>query len=225
NLIPGFPLDGGRVFRSLLWWRGGNLKNATRIASNVGRSFGFLFIFIGIWLVFTGNLFDGIWLALIGWFLESAAAGNYQQQLLEDRLKGHVASDIMRQDCTTVSPDLSIEQLVNDNILTLGRRCFPVIEGGNMEGMITLDNVRTVLRERWGTTYVKQAMMTRDNLKSVSPSEPLSTVMQIMVQNNINQVPVVSEGKIVGMVERDNLISFIHTLTQLGNAASSALPH
>ena len=108
NLIPGFPLDGGRVLRSLIWWRTGNLRNATRIASNAGRAVGFIFIFVGIYFIFTGNLFNGIWLALIGWFLESAAVGSYQQLLMQEMLRGHVASEVMTGDCVVVPDSLEV---------------------------------------------------------------------------------------------------------------------
>ncbi len=215
NLIPGFPLDGGRVLRSLLWWRGKNLQSATKIASNVGRAFGFLFIFGGIWLIFSGYFFDGIWLALIGWFLESAAVGSYRQTLLQDMLKGHVASDVMSQDCMVVPPDITVEKLVNENVLTSGRRCFPVTSDGHVEGLVTMHNIRSVPRDRWGTELVRDAMTPLDSIKSVEPNEDLNVVLQMMAQDDINQIPVIYQGKIVGVVGRDNIINFINTRAEL----------
>ncbi len=215
NLIPGFPLDGGRVLRSLLWWRGKNLQSATRISSNIGRGVGFLFIFGGIWLIFSGSFFNGIWLALIGWFLESAAIGSYRQMLLQDMLKGHVASDIMSRECIVVPPDITVERLVNENILTSGRRCFPVVSDGHAEGLITLHNIRAVPRDLWSTKLVREAMTPLDSLKFVGPNEDLNTVLQIMAQDDINQVPVMHEGKIVGMIGRDNIINFVNTSAEL----------
>jgi Zn-dependent protease/CBS domain-containing protein len=215
NLIPGFPLDGGRVLRSLLWWRGKNLQRATRIASTIGRIFGFLFIFAGIWRLFSGDFFNGIWLILIGWFLQSAAAGGYQQTLLQEMLRGHVAGDVMSRDCMVVSPDITIERLVNENILTSGRRCFPVISDGRIEGLVTMHNIRAVPREQWATRSVREAMTSLDSMKSVGPDEDLNTVMQLMAQNDINQLPVISEGKVVGIIGRDNIISFVNTRAEL----------
>ena len=215
NLIPGFPLDGGRVLRSLLWWRGKNLQSATKIASNVGRAFGFLFIFGGIWLIFSGYFFDGIWLALIGWFLESAAVGSYRQTLLQDMLKGHVASDVMSQDCMVVPPDITVEKLVNENVLTSGRRCFPVTSDDRVEGLVTMHNIRSVPRDRWGTELVRDAMTPLDSIKSVEPNEDLNVVLQMMAQDDINQIPVIYQGKIVGVVGRDNIINFINTRAEL----------
>lgn len=216
NLIPGFPLDGGRVLRSLIWWRSRNLRSATRIASNIGRVVGFIFIFVGIWLVFTGNWVNGIWLALIGWFLESAAVGSYQQLLLQDMLKGHVASEVMSRDCVVISPDTTIDQLVHENILTSGRRCFPVVSGSQIMGMMTLHNVNAVRREQWSTETVKEAMTPFDKLEWVRPDEELSSILQILTQDNINQVPVVEDSKIVGMVSRENLLNFVNIRSRLG---------
>jgi Zn-dependent protease/predicted transcriptional regulator len=215
NLIPGFPLDGGRVLRSLLWWRGRSLQRATRTASTIGRIFGFLFIFGGIWLIFTVDFLTGIWLILIGWFLQSAAAGSYQQTMLQEMLKGHVASEVMSQECMMVPPDITIERLVNENILTSGRRCFPVVSDGNAEGLITMHNIKAVPRELWATKLVREAMTPLDGVKSVGPNEDLNTVMQLMAQHDINQLPVIYEGKVVGMIGRDNIINFVNTRAEL----------
>lgn len=216
NLIPGFPLDGGRVLRSLIWWRSGNLKSATRIASNIGRAVGFIFIFIGIWFIFTANWINGILLALIGWFVESAAVGSYQQLLMQEMLKGHVASEVMSRDCAVVPPDMTIDHLVNGNILTSGRRCFPVVSGSQIIGMMTLHNIKAVPREQWSTEIVKEAMIPFDNLKWVRPDEELSSVLRILTEDNINQVPVVQDSEIVGMVSRENLLNFVNIRSKLG---------
>jgi Zn-dependent protease len=215
NLIPGFPLDGGRVLRSLIWWRTRNMQRATKIASNIGRAIGFLFILGGIGLAFTGNFFNGIWLALIGWFLETAASGSYRQLMLQDMLKGHTASEVMSRDCTVVPPDITVERLVNEHILSSGRRCFPVVSGGHTEGLVTLGNVRSIPRDARKTTLVREAMTPLSQVKSVSPNEGLGNILQILSENDINQVPVVWENKVVGIVARDNLINFINTRNEL----------
>jgi Zn-dependent protease len=216
NLIPGFPLDGGRVLRSLIWWRSRNMQSATKIASNIGRGVGFVFILGGIWLIFSGNWFNGIWFALIGWFLESAAVGSYRQLLLLDMLKGHIASEVMSRDCTLVSPDITVEQLVNENILTTGRRCFPVASGSQVKGLVTLHNIKTVPRDQWSTKLVGEAMTPLDSLKSVRPDDDLSSVLRILLENDINQVPVVQNSSVVGVIGRDNILSFVDVRSQLG---------
>jgi Zn-dependent protease/CBS domain-containing protein len=215
NLIPGFPLDGGRVLRSLLWWRGRKLQSATRIASSIGRGVGFLFILGGIFLVFTGNWFNGIWLALIGWFLDSAAAGSYRQLILQDMLNGHIASDVMSRDCQIIPPDITIEQLVNENIFPRGRRCFPVVSHERVQGLITLRDIKTIPRDQWSTRLVGQVMTPLERLKYVKPDEDLNTVLQTMAQNDINQVPVMQDSNIVGIVARDNIINFINVMGEL----------
>jgi Zn-dependent protease/CBS domain-containing protein len=215
NLIPGFPLDGGRVLRSLIWWRSRNLQKATKIASNIGRIVGFLFILGGIWLAFTGNFFNGLWLVLIGWFLESAASGSYRQMLLQDMLKGHTANEVMTRDCVVIPPDMTVEQLVNEHILSSGRRCFPVVSGSHTEGLMTLSHVKSIPRDARKTTLVREAMTPFSQVKSVAPNEDLVNILQILSENDINQVPVVWENKVVGIVARDNLINFINTRNEL----------
>ncbi len=215
NLIPGFPLDGGRVLRALLWWQSGNLRKATRIASNIGRGVGFIFIFSGIWWMFTGNWANGLWLALIGWFLENAAVSSYRQLALQEMLQNHNASEIMTRDCPLVAPDITIERLVNEYIMASGRRCFPVVENDRALGLITLHNVKAIPREQWSTTLVRQAMTAWENIRAVSPSESLATVIRIMAEDDINQIPVVQNHNILGMIGRDNLISFISVRGEL----------
>jgi Zn-dependent protease len=215
NLIPGFPLDGGRVLRSLIWWQTKNMQRATKIASNIGRAIGFLFIIGGIWLAVTGNFFNGIWLALIGWFLLSAASASYQQMLIQDMLKGHSAGEVMSRECITVPPDITVERLINEHILSSGRRCFPVVSEGHTKGLVTLDSVRVIPRDSRVTTLVEHAMVPLSQIKAVSPDEDLGNVLQLLTENDINQVPVISGDKVVGMVARDNLINFINTRNEL----------
>jgi Zn-dependent protease/predicted transcriptional regulator len=216
NLIPGFPLDGGRVLRSILWGRSQNLRSATKTASNVGRAVGYLFIFVGIFLVFQGSWFNGLWLAFIGWFLENAAIGSYRQVALHDMLQGHVAGEIMTRDCQTVPPDLSIERLVNEHMLASGRRCFPVIDGDHVVGFVTIHNVRAIPRDLWNMKTVKEVMTPFDDLKWVRPDADLSTVLQMLAEGDINQVPVVQDHNVVGMISRDNILSFIDIRSGLG---------
>jgi Zn-dependent protease/CBS domain-containing protein len=218
NMLPGFPLDGGRVLRSILWWRSGNLQRATRIAATIGRGFGYLFIFGGILLILLDwreNLYSGLWIAAIGWILENAAAGSYQQVVLQDQLRGHKISDAMTRDCLVVSPGLTIEELVNQYILASGRRCFPVVENGRALGLITMQNVKAVPREVRHRRTVMEAMTPMDKLKQVSPDEDLSTAMQLLTDEDASQLLVVENNRIIGMVGRENLLSFIHTRAEL----------
>ncbi len=216
NLIPGFPLDGGRVLRSLLWWRGRNLHRATRVASNVGRGVGFLFIFGGIWLIFAGFWFNGLWIAFIGWFLGNAAAGSYRQMILQQMLKEHAVSEIMARDCLLLPPDTTVEKLVNEHILPFGQHCFTVGEGGHPRGFISLQNIKAVPRELWGSKMVGEVMTPVDKTSWVRPDDDLAHVMNILSRQDLNQLPVVDGGNIVGMISHENLLSFINTRNKLG---------
>ncbi len=146
NLIPGFPLDGGRVFRAIVWGMTKNLRRATVIAGNVGRFFGFLFIVFGVWQMFGGNLIGGLWIAFIGWFLENAASSQIQYQLLESMLAGHTVADAMTANYTEIAPDVPLQELVDDHILGGGRRVFVVKTDDQMTGLLTLHRIKEVPR-------------------------------------------------------------------------------
>lgn len=216
NLIPGFPLDGGRVLRSLLWWRSEDLRKSTRIATNIGRGIGYLIIFGGIALIFTGNWLDGLWLILIGWFLENAAAGSYRQLTLQNMLQGHTAMEVMTRDCPVISPGLSIEQLVHEQILTSARRCFPVVQHDKVLGLITMHEIKAIPSDQWASKTVTEVMTPYIKLKSVKPDEDLTNVLRILTEENINQVLVIKDGTILGMIARDNLLTFINVRSELG---------
>lgn len=216
NLIPGFPLDGGRVLRSILWWRGGDLRGATRTASTIGRGVGYLFIFGGIWMIFWGYWLNGLWIAFIGWFLQNAAVGSYRQVAVQDILRGHTVAEVMTRGCPAVHPEISVEQLVHEHILDSGRRCFPVVEDSHVLGLITVHDVKKVPRELRATKAVREAMTPFDRLKWVQPSDDLSSVLQVLTAEDVNQLPVMDKGDIVGVVGRDTLLSFIHLRGELG---------
>jgi Zn-dependent protease/CBS domain-containing protein len=216
NMIPGFPLDGGRVLRSLLWWRSGNLRRSTRIASLIGRGFGYVFIFGGIALVFTDLWSLGLSLLLIGWILENAAVGSYRQAALQDILHGHKVAEVMTRDCQEVPATLTVEQLVNDHILTSGRRCFPVVDSGRALGLVTAQHVRAVQRNVWASKTVREIMTPIDKMRQVHPEDDLSSVMHLLTEQDANQVPVLQDNNIVGMVWRENLVTFIHLRSGLG---------
>ncbi len=216
NLIPGFPLDGGRVLRSIIWWRTNNLRSATRVASTIGRGTGYLFIFGGVFWIFWGDWINGLWIALIGWFLENAAAGSYQQVAFQDMLRGHTVSEVMTRDCPVVFPKLTVEQLVHDYILGTGRRCFPVAENSHLLGLVTLNDVKEVSREARLTKTVQETMTPLAKLKTVRPSDDLAEVMHRLTSEDINQLPVIENDNIVGMIARDNLLAFIRTRSELG---------
>ncbi len=214
NLIPAFPMDGGRVLRSIIWWRTRNLMSSTRIASGIGKGIAIIFIVGGLYLFFfplaTFGGFDGLWMALIGWFLYSAASGSYRQLVLQQTLQGHAVREIMTRDCAQVQPDTNVDRLVNELVLPTGKRCFIVTADSRPQGMVTLREIKDVPQTDRASRTVGQIMKPMEKLKTVGPDEDLSTVMRIMTEQDINQVPVMENGKLVGMIARDNLLNFIN---------------
>jgi Zn-dependent protease/CBS domain-containing protein len=218
NLLPGFPLDGGRVLRAILWWRSGNLRRATRWASNAGRGISFLFIFSGIWLIFQGPewWFNGLWLAFIGWFLGNAAVGSYRQLTIQQMLQGHAVSEAMTRKCITIQQDLSLNELVSKHILIDGNQCFVVADGDHINGLITLKEIKAIPREEWTKTSVNEVMLPFEKLMYVSPDQDLAQVMKILTEEEVNQLPVVEEGNIIGMISHENMLAFINLRDKLG---------
>ncbi|MCL2679313.1 MAG: site-2 protease family protein [Dehalococcoidia bacterium] len=216
NLIPGFPLDGGRVLRSILWGRSGNLRSATRMASIAGRVVSYIFVFIGVYYLFTGSWLNGIWLAMIGWFLHNAAVGSYRQMQLNDLLSGRRAGEIMTRDCVAVAPHTTADQIINDYALTKGQQCFPVMNGEKLEGMVTFDSLRGVHREERREKTAAQIMTPRERLGSVAASDDLVKVLSVMTEYNMPQVPVIEDDKIVGLVSREQMLAFLDMQAKLG---------
>jgi len=217
NLIPGFPLDGGRVFRSILWRVTGNYRRSTRIATWVGQGVGYLFIVGGILIMFIlHDWLGGLWLAFIGWFLENAASSSYRQAQWREGLQRFTVSQAMTSDCPVVPPSATVDQLVQEHILTSGHRCFLVADEGRLMGILTLHNIKTVSQQNWGVTQVKEVMTPVDRLKIAHPDQDALSILEQMDEAGINQMPVVSESRVIGLIARNNLIRFLHIRSQLG---------
>ncbi len=216
NLIPGFPLDGGRILRSIIWKVTGNFKTATRSASFVGRVIAYLFILWGIWRIFAKNdVFGGIWIAFIGWFLENASASSYRQMTLKDALKGMKVRDIMVSDCMVLPSYLTVRSLVDNYILHSNNQCFPISDGSQIVGIITLNMIKEIPQSQWETVTIGEAMFPLDKIIYVHPDEEVFTVMQKMAVEQIYQLPVMENGQLVGMVSRDNIINVVNLKTEL----------
>jgi Zn-dependent protease/predicted transcriptional regulator len=216
NLIPGFPMDGGRVLRAIVWRVTGNLRKATRIASSTGQGIAFLFIVFGIFLIFSKALFNGLWMVFIGWFIHSAAARGYKQVVMKDMLKDIRAKDLMDREFETVSPDLPLQDLIEEHILKKRQRAFLVFEKGELDGIISLDDVKAVPKENWATTRVAEIMTPKERLETVSPEDDGSSVLAKLTGKNVNQVPVVKGGKVEGMLGRSGVLQFMQLRAELG---------
>jgi Zn-dependent protease len=215
NLIPGYPLDGGRVFRAIVWAVTKNLRRATLIAAHLGRVFGFLFIIVGVWQMFSGNFGNGLWIAFIGWFLDNAAFGQIQQIMFQGLLASHTVSQAMSTHCAAVPEELTLQQLVDDHILGSAQRCFLVHRGDKAVGMITLHRIKEVARLEWATTRAAQVMLPLEQLKRTSPDTELWVALQQMDRDGVNQLPVTRDGNVIGMLSREDVITFLRTLQEL----------
>src|SRR6185503_20041448 len=169
NLIPGFPLDGGRILRGIIWWVTGDGIRATRIATRVGQVVAFGFIVLGVVRFFMGAGFDGLWMAFIGWFLLEAAGASRAQVEISDKLRGVNAGDLVDPDCLVVDGHDNLQNLVNNYLLRTGSQCFLVRDGHGIEGVITPFEVIETDRSRWPYTPVEQAMRPLDRLPAVTP--------------------------------------------------------
>jgi len=218
DLVPGFPLDGGRVLRGIAWGITGDFTRATRIASTAGKMFAYVMILGGIWQALNGNWQEGLWWAFIGWFLLSAAQESFAQVAMRNTLAGVRAEDIMTRDIPTVPRDMSIEEYVHE-VLRTGRRCHIVTGSGNPVGLVTLHAARTVPREDWTNTAIQAVMLPMDQIHSALPDEPVLGVLERMQGEDVNQMPVISEGQIVGMVARDAILRVLQTRIQAGHLA------
>ncbi|MFC1897273.1 site-2 protease family protein [Chloroflexota bacterium] len=220
NLIPGFPLDGGRVFRSILWRVTDNYRRATRISTRVGQGTGYLFILGGILIVFLQPFglgwFSGLWLAFIGWFLGRAASASYRQVKWREALQGFTASQVMTIDYMAVPSNITVSQLVQGYILTSGRSCFLVADEGEVKGILTLSNIKYVPQSSWGETQVKDIMTPVNKIKIAHPDQDALSILEQMDESNIYQMTVVNEGGVIGLITRDNLIRLLRTRAELG---------
>lgn len=216
NMIPGFPLDGGRVLRSILWRATGSLRMATRWASRIGQGIAYLFILFGLLEFFTGNFLGGIWIGFIGWFLLSAAQTANRQAAMESLLRGLTVRDVMTPAPYSVNADLSLQELVDGYMLPYGLRSVPVAEMDRFVGLVTLADVRRVPREEWGQTRVAQALIPPERLHAVAPQQKLSEVVPLMAERDVNQLPVVQDGQLAGMLSRDVVMHVLSVRQSLG---------
>jgi Zn-dependent protease/predicted transcriptional regulator len=218
NLIPGFPLDGGRVLRAVLWAVTGQYQRATAIATGVGQGIGILFIVTGILqaLFVPRTLLSGVWLALIGWFLQGAAASSYRHLRLREGLRGFTARDLMTPDCPRVAPDVSVQRVVDEYLLGRGTRCLLVSDERNTYGLVTVHQVRQVPRERWLFTPIRDAMTPLERLVTVGVQEDAYRVLEVLDEAGVNQVPVVQNGQVMGLITREHILHFLRLREELG---------
>ncbi|NWF77595.1 MAG: site-2 protease family protein [Chloroflexi bacterium] len=221
NLIPGFPLDGGRIFRALVWRKTQDYHKATRIATKVGQGIAYALIAGGIALILIFRLWsNGMWLIFIGWFLSDAARASYQQILLRDALAGVTARQVTDYGSPLIPPHMNLMELVQQYVLPTGRTCFLVSWGAELEGMVTLQQIKKVPRTRWAITSVQDIMTPASKLKVAYADEDLLSVLQDMNGESAEHIPVIEAGNVVGIINREDIARFLRTRAEFGASST-----
>jgi Zn-dependent protease len=209
NLVPGFPLDGGRLLRSAIWRATGSFSRATRIASLAGQTVGWLLVAGGVLFLLGGNLAGGIWFAFIGWFLVQAARASYQELQLRDMLRGVEAQDVMAGNLLRIPPELTLQEAVDDYFMRYDHGAFPVEEQGRTIGLLTLRGVRRVPRDQWPTRRVRDFMVPLGDQVVVAPHARMDGVLGKLEDGEAGRVLVVEDGEVVGIITASDLTRWL----------------
>lgn len=220
NLLPGFPLDGGRIFRAIVWGVTKSFTRATKIAATSGKVIAYGMILFGAWRAMKGEWASGLWLAFIGWFLLTAAQESVAQIAIRESLSGLRAADVMSHEVPTVARDISLEDY-GAEVLRTGRRCHLVITDNHLAGMMNVHTLNSVPRDEWANTSVQAAMIPREQILWAVPEEPLLDLLERLLAADINQMPVVAgsgdgAAQILGMVTRDSILRVMQTRSEVG---------
>jgi len=215
NMIPGFPLDGGRVLRGILWWITGVRSRATRLAAQVGEFVSYVFIVIGLMRFFSGAGLGGLWISFIGWFLLDASRASQAQAGVAEALKGLVVGDVMSRDYVTVDGRSNIQTFADEHLLRSGRRCFIVMENGKVTGLITPHEVRHIPHSQWPYKTLDVVMRPLDQLRTVAIDTPVMKALEIMGREDVNQLPVIVNGALEGIISRSHILQLLQTKAEL----------
>ena len=223
NMIPGYPLDGGRVLRAIIWWINKNGERATRLAAQVGEVVAFLFILYGLYQFFVGHgNFGGLWIAFIGWFLLDAARSSYFQVGITAGLKGHRVADIMERDCASVPGYLSLRDFVDQYILHSAGRCFVVTQDHRSLGIVSAEDVKRVNPAEWSQTSLQSIMRPLSQIRSVAPDTPALEALELMGQERLNELAVVSNGNLEGIFSRAQVLKYLQIYSGIGHSHDMA---
>jgi Zn-dependent protease/predicted transcriptional regulator len=209
NLLPAFPLDGGRVLRSILWYFRKDLRWSTRIASRIGIAFSVVFILFGIVQFFSGNFIGGVWIFMIGMFLQGASRMSYKQLVIRQSLEGEDIERFMNTQPVTVSSDVTIEDLVENYIYKYHYKMFPVVDNGKVKGCVTTNDVKQIPRREWSGRQVKDISIACSRENSVTPDTDVMKVLSRMRRNNNSRMLVVEKDKLVGIITLKDIMEFL----------------
>jgi Zn-dependent protease/predicted transcriptional regulator len=215
NLVPAFPLDGGRVFRGSVWRRSRNFIGATKTATRVSEAISLLMMVGGFVSIIFGNFVDGIWIIFLGWFIRSGAETSLRQTLIGEALAGVTVGDIMTRDVMTAPGNITIHQLVTNFFLVHPHGGYPVVEYSQILGIVTMDCVRSVPQERRDTVTVKEAMIPREQAVTVGASVSAVDAMNCMARQNVGRLLVLDGPRLLGIVTRGDLMRTIRTRQEL----------
>jgi Zn-dependent protease/CBS domain-containing protein len=215
NMIPGFPLDGGRVLRAIVWWKTGDADRSTRIAARVGQTVAAIFIAWGLLQFFGGAGLSGLWLAFIGWFLLEVARASYAQVEILTQLRPVPVGQLMSRDCPRIDANLTVQDFVDHHLLTSGSRCFLIESGGRLEGLVTAHEVKQLDRSSWRETRLANVMRPLDRIHTVAPNTSAAQAFERMTSEDVNQIPVVSDGHVEGVVSRRDILHFLQLRGEL----------
>ena len=217
NMLPGFPLDGGRVFRAAIWGWSGNLQKSTRIAALVGQTFGILFIIVGVGSLFypAWRAYGGIWMALVGWFLVSAARSSYQQVVLREALRKVPIRDVMNPQVNPVPPDIAVEMLVTEYFLGESASTLPVERNGAVLGVVSVEDVRALPRDEWKYKTVADIMRPLSEEQVLEPEDDAWDAANRMAQSNRDRIIIAEHDHVEGLVTRGSILRWLQTHTRL----------
>jgi Zn-dependent protease/CBS domain-containing protein len=215
NLIPGFPLDGGRILRAALWWYSGDGDRATRLSARVGQAVALGLFGFGVWQFLALEGFGGVWVALLGWFLLDAATASYAQVEMLSSLRGLCVADVMRNECSRVPAGTTIQQFADDYVLRTGERCFVVEDQGQLTGLVTPADLKWISREKWQDITVEAVERPLHQLRAVTPETPVVQALETMGREDVNQLPVVSEGRLKGILSRSHILQLLRARLEL----------
>jgi Zn-dependent protease/CBS domain-containing protein len=223
NLVPGFPLDGGRVLRALLWWSTGNLDRATRWASGAGRAVGWGLMALGALVAFGFRippfgvgLGNGLWLIFIGWFLQNAARASYVELRVKSRLARVPVRDVMRSSLDVVGPYTTLAEVVRDHVMKTDQTSFPVIDGTNLVGVVSAREVQSVPSDRWAFVIVRDVMTSASDLPAVEVQADASRALDALASSDVDQVPVTDGGRLAGFVRRQDIVKWLSLQPDVG---------
>jgi Zn-dependent protease len=223
NLVPAFPLDGGRMLRAALWYWTGNLRWATRLASRIGNGFGILLMILGVVNVLQGNVIPGMWWFLIGMFVRGAASMSYQQVLIRQGFEGVPVRRVMTETAVSVPPSLSLADLVHDYFYQHYHKTFPVVDAGRIVGIVSVRNVKPVPRERWGEARVADVMAPLSAENSIRPDANALDALQLMTRTGNSRLVVVAGNALVGIVSLKDLMNYLFLKLELEDREAGAL--